>query len=135
MVMHSHRKNPVIAMPCTIIIIPIMKKMVDQLIPTDSFANPWGSYQNSAVKIPCRFKVCHMASVLCMQIPKTRINIRQPLTNATICRSICSQIIRANITIKIKAATICAAIVSISLPENDLLIVHEAKNDPYGVKK
>ena len=40
MVIHSHRKNPLAAIPSTITIIPAMKRMVSQLIPEVAEAGP-----------------------------------------------------------------------------------------------
>ena len=80
-VRHSHRKNPALPKPSTIIIIPAMKKMVDQLMPL--FPSSEAPYQNPDVKMDGRFSVPQMALIECMQTPNTSTSTSAPLPSVT----------------------------------------------------
>lgn len=107
-VMHSQRKNPALAMPSTIIIIPAIKMMVAQLIPLELSSEAPAVYQKPGVKMFAMFSVDHTASKLLRQIPNTITSVASPQQRVTMWRSILSIIISTNITTNISTAAICA---------------------------
>ena len=110
MAIHSHLKNPTLAIPSTIIIIPAMNIMVAQLIPLEVSAALPAWYQKSTVNRALKLRVSIMAPVSFIQSPKTSRSVAAPHVRVTTCLSILSRTISPNIIIKIATATICAVI-------------------------
>ena len=86
------------------IIIPVMKKMVDQLMPELALSE--APYQKSARKIAPRFRAFLIASQLCMQMPNTTTSTRAALPRVTYWRSNLSMMMSANMPTKMTAARI-----------------------------
>ena len=84
--------------------------IVDQLIPDEDSPASLEACQKSAVKILPIFSVSMIALPLCIVIPNTKRIISRPQPNVTMCLSIFSVMIRANITRKIRTAKICDTI-------------------------
>ena len=90
------------------IIMPAMKRMVDQLMPA-VLSSP-APYQKPAVKNERRLSASQIAAGECIQTPKTRISTSAPLTSVMTWRSNWSRMIRRNIPRKIQIAMTCASI-------------------------
>ena len=103
-----HRKNPTLAIPSTIIIIPAIKIIVDQLTPTEASSAAPAAYQNSVVNMHFKFSAFQIASGERITNPNTKISVNAPQSRVTICLSILSNTISTNITTKITVARICA---------------------------
>ena len=86
------------------IIIPVMKKMVDQLTPELALSE--APYQKSARKIAPRFRAFLIASQLCMQMPNTTTSTRAALPRVTYWRSNLSMMMSANMPTNMTAARI-----------------------------
>ena len=84
--------------------------IVDQLIPDEDSPASLDACQKSAVKILPIFSVSTIALPLCIVIPNTKRIISRPQPSVTMCLSIFSVMIRANITRKIRTAKICDTI-------------------------
>ncbi len=67
------------------IIMPAMKRMVDQLMPA-VLSSP-APYQKPAVKNERRLSASQIAAGECIQTPKTRISTSAPLTSVITWRS------------------------------------------------
>ena len=106
----SHLKNPTLAIPSTITIIPKIKTMVSQLIPVEASALAPPVYQKCCVNMLWIFNVSTMASILRIPIPNTSIIVRRAHTLEIMCLSTISVTINTNIAIKITTAKICANI-------------------------
>ncbi len=108
--MHSHLKNPTLAIPSTITIMPKMNRIVSQLMPALlSPASP-DRYQKSTVKMLFRLIVSITAVMLRIPTPNTRMTVSRAHTSETICRSTISVTIKTNIAIKMSTAKTCANI-------------------------
>lgn len=78
---HSHLKKPAFAIPSTIIIIPAIKIIVDQLIPDDS--SSFVEYQKLDVNMLLTLSVFTMALPLCIISPNTTPNVNMPHASVT----------------------------------------------------
>ena len=108
MVMQSHWKKPLSAMPSTMIIMPARNTMVSQLMPPLSEAS--ALYQKEVWKKLSRFRVSHTAEMLCMQTPKTSNSVAAAQTRVTRCRGAFSVMMKPNMMRKMIVAKIWAAI-------------------------
>ena len=105
-VMHIQRKKPALAMPSTIIIIPAMNRMVDQLMPLALSLPGPSSYQKDRLRNWCRFRVSRAAGTLCMARPKTKSRVAQPHSSVTVCLWNLSRMMSRNMTRKILTARV-----------------------------
>ena len=104
MVRQSQEKNPEIAIPSTMIIMPKMKIIVCQLIPfVLSVASAPARQKSTDVK-DWKFSVSNNAVELCIQTPNTRMSVATLQSVVAMCRGIFSVIMNANITRKIMTA-------------------------------
>ena len=115
MVRHSQRKNPALAIPSTITIIPAINIIVAQLIPLDSSAEFPLTCQNSAVNMLLTFSVSIIADGDLIHMPNTMTIVARPHPRVTHCLGILSMIISANIRIKIMIAKIFAVTIFVLL--------------------
>ena len=109
-VRQSQRKNPALAIPSTITIIPAIKIMVAQFIPLELSLPLPEVCQNSVVNMLLMFKVSIIAFGLLIQIANTIIIVARPQPRVTQWRGILSIIISANISTNITMAKICDTI-------------------------
>ena len=107
MVMHSHWKKPLSAMPSTMIIMPARNTMVSQLMPPLSEAS--ALYQKEPWKKHSRFRVSHTAETLRMQTPKTSSSVAAAQTRVTRWRGAFSVMMKPNMMRKMIVARIWAA--------------------------
>ena len=120
--MHSQRKNPTLAIPSTMIIIPATKTIVSQLIPLDASEDVPPVYQNPFVKKQFRLSVSVTALMLRSPTPKTRMSVSSAHPSVTTCRSHFSVMIRINISKNRTTAKICANIIFLLCPFSFLSI-------------
>ena len=110
MVRQSQRKKPALPMPSTMIIMPRMNTMVDQLMPALPPALSTFAYQNDGVTNSARFKVSQIAEGLRMHIPRTTMSMSAPAASDTKCLSNFSEMITPNIITKIATEITCCSI-------------------------
>ena len=113
--MHSQRKKPAFAMPSTMIIIPAMKMIVDQLMPEDASSPAVPAYQKLTVKMLRTFSVSNMAGRLRSPTPCTKTRVSRPHPRVVYWRSIFSVTTSTNITTKMATAKICANNINFTL--------------------
>ena len=94
--MQSQRKNPTLAIPSTIIIIPAMKMIVCQLMPEEASEDSPAAYQKAVVKMLFTFSVSQTALMLRIPSPNTRTSVSRPQPRVIRCLSHTSRIIRTN---------------------------------------
>ncbi len=104
---HSQSKNPASLIPSTIIIIPLMKRMVLQLMPVFiSLTVMWPVYQKVVSAMLSRLSAFHTSGRLCMASRKTTTRVSTPATRVTKYRGNFSRTISTNMTTKIITAKI-----------------------------
>ena len=108
--MQSQRKNPTLAIPSTIIIIPAMKMIVCQLMPEEASEDSPAAYQKAVVKMLFTFSVSQTALMLRIPSPNTRTSVSRPQPRVIRCLSDTSRIIRTNMARNMISAKICAVI-------------------------
>ena len=123
---HNQRKKPASAIPSTIIIIPVMKMIVSQLIPASTVgiapsATASEPYQKVGLIMLLKFRVSSILPTSCMQIPNVTSKVSAPQPKVTYCRSILSMTIRTNMVMKIITAVICAIVI---MPPSEMCVRH-----------
>ena len=89
------------------IIMPVMKRTVLQLMPVFMSVDPWAPvYQKVVSAMLSKLRAFHTSGQLCMVTRKTTTRVSPPAARATRCRGKRSRTISTNITTKITTARI-----------------------------
>ena len=86
---------------------PVMKRMVLQLMPVFMPVDPWAPvYQKVVSAMLWKLRACHTSGQLCMVSRNTTTRVSPPATKVTTWRGIFSRTISINMTTKMATARI-----------------------------